>query len=134
MDYSYNPKTDNKNDRTLQRFSTLAYYKMKPCHNCEYFKDFDDFMDYFGTTGYADEWIIAALAGESASFRHGIGNFDVDFTDMSYKARAGKLLMGFCGLLCMVVVWHWNESNTTRLCTTLLTPRYGSFFYKPFRV
>ena len=90
LEYSYNPKTDNKNDRTLRGFSTLAYYKMKPCHNCEYFKDFDDFMDYYGTPSYADDWIKAAFAADKASFRDGIGNFDADFTGMGYKARAGK--------------------------------------------
>lgn len=87
--FTYDPMTDNKTYRSLQKFSTLAPDRMKPCHNCRYFKDYQQFLDYYDEPTYADKWIGAAFAADSVSFRRG----SVDFSGLDAKARAGKLLV-----------------------------------------
>ena len=63
---------------------------MKECNNCVYFREFEEFVEYFGTPKYADDWIKAAFAGSKVSFGNGNANVVGDFTTLDFKARAGK--------------------------------------------
>ena len=64
--------------RTLQGFSTGAKTKMYDgCPGCPY-KHYEQFYDYYGSHTYADDWVSAALAGESMTFasgKHGPNDF-----------------------------------------------------------
>jgi hypothetical protein len=83
--YVYDPLTDNNNGRTIAGFSTSAKEKMlTDCPGCPY-TDFSYFYDYYGVDNYADEWVMAALNGDSTGFSRG----NADFSQYGFSGRAG---------------------------------------------
>jgi hypothetical protein len=84
--YYYSVLKENLNDRTIESMSENAFYKMKPCNKCEYYKDFQRFVEYYGEPAYADKWIKAAFEGKFVSFKHGVW----DFSHYNLGSRAGK--------------------------------------------
>ena len=72
LPYVYDPKTQNTNKRTLQKFSEAAEEKMYRCENCPY-ETFRKFREYYGFFDYADKWVQAAFDGSSTNFARGNG-------------------------------------------------------------
>ena len=70
--YTYDPKTDNVNKRTIQSFSTGAEEMMYRCENCPY-NMYKKYRDYYGSFDYADKFILAAFDGTSTQFSRGNG-------------------------------------------------------------
>jgi hypothetical protein len=60
--------------------------RMRKCESCEYYEDFQKFVDYYGDVYYADTWVSAAFEGSSTRFSNGNGNFG----DYSLESRTGK--------------------------------------------
>jgi len=82
--YSYNLLHGNTNDRTLAKFSTDAYIKMKPCPNCELFHEYKRFYQYYGKMDYAHRWIMSAFEATRIVFDSSVS----DFTIYSLESRA----------------------------------------------
>jgi len=74
IDYSYDPKTENNNKRTIRKFSVTAEDKMYRCEKCPY-GTFKKFREYYGHFEYADKWIDAAFDGGRTEFNRGNANF-----------------------------------------------------------
>lgn len=78
-------RTDNKNARTLQYFSTSADTKMR--HNEmiseAYYDDFQKFVNFYGTFEYSDRIIQAAFAKFSIT----LGGKELDFSNYRYNGR-----------------------------------------------
>lgn len=74
VNYTYDPRTQNVNKRTIKKFSTTAEEKMYRCDNCPY-KTFKKFREYYGFFDYADKWVDAALDGTSTEMARGNANF-----------------------------------------------------------
>uniref|UniRef100_A0A7S4JUU1 Uncharacterized protein n=1 Tax=Odontella aurita TaxID=265563 RepID=A0A7S4JUU1_9STRA len=68
--YVYNTVVDNTNGRTIQGLSTSAQQKMYHCSACPY-PEYQKFYEYYGAFDYANEIVLAALAGNSTSFSRG---------------------------------------------------------------
>jgi len=83
MNYTYDPKTQNVNKRTIRKFSTTAEEKMYRCDNCPY-KTFKKFREYYGFFDYADKWIDAAFDGSGTKMGRGNANF----ARYGFKGRA----------------------------------------------
>mmetsp|Transcript_44814 Transcript_44814/g.50647 ORF Transcript_44814/g.50647 Transcript_44814/m.50647 type:complete len:583 (+) Transcript_44814:91-1839(+) len=73
--YSYDPKTENVNKRTIQGFSTRAEEQMYRCENCPY-ETYRKFREYYGFFDYADKLINAAFDASSTKFTRGNFNFE----------------------------------------------------------
>lgn len=86
MTYDYNMLTHNKNDRTLQGFSTDASHKMKPCPHCDFYTDFSRFFQFYGKADFAQQWTLAALTGTRTVF----DSSSADFTTVPQEVRSGK--------------------------------------------
>jgi transcription elongation factor Elf1 len=74
VNYTYDPKTQNVNIRTIKGFSTSAEEKMFRCSNCPY-DTFKKFREYYGFFDYSDKWIDAAFDGKGTVFARGNGEF-----------------------------------------------------------
>lgn len=83
VNYTYDPKTQNINKRTIRKLSTTAEEKMYRCKNCPY-KYFKKFRDYYGFFDYADKWIDAAFDGSGTNMGRGNANF----ARYGFKGRA----------------------------------------------
>jgi hypothetical protein len=83
--YTYNPLTNNGNERFLQKFSTSAQDLMYECEECPY-KTYQKYYDYYGTFDYANQWVLAAFEGKSTSFARG----NADFSKYGFPGRTGK--------------------------------------------
>jgi hypothetical protein len=86
LPYTYTPATDNRNGRNIQGFSTNAIDKMRKCDTCDYYEDFQKFVDYYGDVFYADKWVSAAFDESNTAFDNGNG----DFSDYSFESRTRK--------------------------------------------
>jgi hypothetical protein len=86
--YTYDPLTDNNNERTLQGFSLQAQAKMHECAYCPYVT-YEKFYQYYGVFDYANQWILAAFDGGATSF----GNGNANFRSYDFAGRAGKYLI-----------------------------------------
>lgn len=84
--YSYDPKTENVNKRTIQDFSTRAEEQMYRCENCPY-ETYRKFRDYYGFFDYADKLINAAFDGSSTKFARG----NLNFVRYGFDGRTGEL-------------------------------------------
>jgi hypothetical protein len=86
--YTYRPRFDNNNGRTIQGFSTQAAEKMLNCPiGCPY-PDFQKFYDYYGVADYADKWVMASLDGRATSFSNGNADFSTGIgNDINLRAR-----------------------------------------------
>lgn len=89
LSYTYNPKSDNTNKRTLQNFSTQAEDKMFRCENCPY-PTYKKFREYYGFFDYADKWINAAFDGTGTNFARGNANF----SRYGFKGKAEAIKKG----------------------------------------
>lgn len=87
--YSYDVLSDNRNERTLQGFSTTAEEKMYRCENCPYVT-FEKFYQYYGAFDYANQWVMAAFDGRSTTFSKG----NADFSGYSETGRAEAIKKG----------------------------------------
>jgi hypothetical protein len=91
--YSYNPTTDNNNDRTIQGFSTEAKEKMHDCEYCPY-STYEKFYQYYGAFDYADQWVMAAFDGQTTSFANGNANFSpYEFAGRTEAIKKGSAFM-----------------------------------------
>lgn len=61
--------------RTIQGFSTAAETKMRGAAGEPFFPDFQKFVDYYGSSTYADDWLQACFTMGSTSFKNGNANF-----------------------------------------------------------
>lgn len=88
--YTYVPESDNKNDRTIAKFSTGAEGKMlTDCEGCPY-TDFKYFYDYYGTADYAHQWVEAAFDGVQTNFKNG----NADFSKYGYDGKEQVIKKG----------------------------------------
>jgi len=83
VNYTYDPRTQNVNKRTIRKLSTTAEEKMYRCENCPY-KTFKKYREYFGFFDYADKWIEAAFDGSGTKMGRGNANF----ARYGFKGRA----------------------------------------------
>ena len=72
LEYTYDPKTENVNKRTLKKLSTDAELKMYRCEDCPH-PTYRKFREYYGHFDYADKWITAAFDGTSTQLARGNG-------------------------------------------------------------
>lgn len=91
--YTYDPANDNRNGRTIQQFSTQANILMKSLCGSTfcYYKDFDQFVEYYGTPHFGDQWVLAAAEGGNVSYSNGRGT---DFGQLSSGGRAMAMVHG----------------------------------------
>ena len=83
-------QVENKNGRTIQGFST-GTSKHRVNGEGEFYKDFDMFQEYYGTTKYADEWVLAAISKSSTQFSNGNANFQGSADEA--RVRKSSLLL-----------------------------------------
>ena len=67
---------------TMKRLSTLAEEEFLGVSST-----YQDFVDYFGSTDYADQWISAAFAGAQTSMNNDV---NIDFGKFGVEGRGGK--------------------------------------------
>jgi hypothetical protein len=74
LDIAYD-SIENINGRNIQGFSTNTD-KHRINGEGAFYPDFNMFQEYYGTTSYADDWIVAALSkGATEGFSNGSANF-----------------------------------------------------------
>jgi len=105
VNYSYNIREDTKSDRTLQRFSTDSESQMWSCKNCPY-DDYQKFVNYYGESDYANQWIIAAF--KSAKTNLLIGNIDFSIYDEECRDEMIKKSISYMNIWMYVI--HEMES------------------------
>ena len=67
VSYTYNPSTDdNNNDCTIQGFFPFAETKKKTFGNGCPYAYVTRFVQYYGSTDYADKYIMATFSGTNA--------------------------------------------------------------------
>jgi hypothetical protein len=67
FNYKYNIRANNKNNRTLQRLSTMANTTMNGSDG-KYYKEYQTFVDYYGDYDYADKWVTSAFRKQYTGF------------------------------------------------------------------
>lgn len=106
-DYRYNVLVDNKNDRTLQSFSSNAEENMLLCGDSCPQPMFDKFFQYYKVPDYADRFILAAFGQSKASFSRG----SVNFGSLDDSGRAQAIEVGMAVLnVWMQVVYEMNHA------------------------
>jgi hypothetical protein len=123
FNYMYDNRHGNKNDRTIQKFSTDAAKVMKNCDDGSdcYHDDFQKFINYYGDTDYGDKWIIAAAEGLSTEFTSNRGN--ANFTIMTGNRGGGRAEAMDHGSV-FLNVWMWvihQMEMATHYCSTTCT-------------
>jgi len=98
MSYTYDPRTQNVNKRTIRKLSTTAEEKMYRCDNCPY-KTFRKYREYFGFFDYADKWIEAAFDGSGTNMGRGNANF----ARYGFKGRSEAIKKATA----YMSVWMW---------------------------
>jgi hypothetical protein len=88
---------------------------MRKCESCEYYEDFQKFVDYYGDVYYADTWVSAAFDGSSTRFTNGNGNFG----DYSLESRARKYW----------IIGNWHKCLLS-IMTFVLPPMSCDFVYR----
>eukprot|EP00525_Craspedostauros_australis_P000793 CAMPEP_0198115118 /NCGR_PEP_ID=MMETSP1442-20131203/6302_1 /TAXON_ID= /ORGANISM="Craspedostauros australis, Strain CCMP3328" /LENGTH=498 /DNA_ID=CAMNT_0043772557 /DNA_START=37 /DNA_END=1533 /DNA_ORIENTATION=- len=73
--YQYVVGTDNNNERNIQGFSLQAEDKMFDCGKGCPHATYNKFFKYYGFHNYADKWVQAAFAGNSAGLTNGNADF-----------------------------------------------------------
>lgn len=68
---------------TLKRLSTLAEEEFLGVSST-----YQDFVDYYGDTDYADQWISAAFGGAQTSMSNDV---NIDFGKFDIEGRGGKV-------------------------------------------
>ncbi len=68
---------------TLKRLSTLAEEEFLGVSST-----YQDFVDYYGDTDYADQWISAAFGGAQTSMSNDV---NIDFAKFDIEGRGGKV-------------------------------------------
>lgn len=98
INYTYDPKTQNVNKRTIRKFSTTAEEKMYRCERCPY-DTFGKFRDYYGFFDYADKWVDAAFDQGSTRFSKG----NAQFTRYGFKGRTEAIKKATT----YMSIWMW---------------------------
>jgi len=94
LEYSYDPKTQNVNKRTIKGFSTSAEQKMYRCGPTCPYATMKKFREYYGFFDYADKWINAAFDGEATALERGNANFArFDFEGRAEAIKKGTAYM-----------------------------------------
>ena len=75
---------------TMKRLSTLAEEEFLGVSST-----YQDYVDYFGGTDYADQWISAAFGGVQTSMSNDV---NIDFSKFGIEGRGGKF---------NVVIYQW---------------------------
>jgi hypothetical protein len=66
---------------------------MHDCTNCPY-TTFEKFYQYYGAFDYANQWVMAAFAGEPTNFANGNANFrQYEFTGRTEAIKKGTVFM-----------------------------------------
>jgi hypothetical protein len=81
--YSYNPRVNNVNKRTIQGLSLSAKKDMWQCSNCPY-DYYKAYVEYYGFFDYANQIVEHAFVGDATDFN----NFDSDFGLYDFDGRA----------------------------------------------
>ncbi|GAX12063.1 hypothetical protein FisN_8Lh165 [Fistulifera solaris] len=82
----------NKNARTIRGFSTNdARHRVESNPDQAYYKDMQMFVDYYGSSDYADKWIMAALANGSTGYS-GLG--ETNFSTLDDTGRKEAVVKG----------------------------------------
>jgi len=89
-DFEYNYLTDNNNGRTLQKFSTSVDAKMISCNPGCPFADAQMYVDYYGRSDYADDWVLSAFDNKETEFT--LGN--ADFSQLTLVGRTEAIKKG----------------------------------------
>ena len=78
----------NKNDRTIEKFSTGADINFRPGSDLEedYYPFFRPYVEYYGTYDFAHQVSMAGFTGAKTGFDNG----NIDLTGYGYTARARK--------------------------------------------
>jgi len=84
VEYTYDPKANNNNARTISDFSKSAGTKMFNCGaGCPH-QEFLKYYNYYGTLTYGDDMVLGALDGEKTLFKNG----NLDFSKYNLNERA----------------------------------------------
>ena len=70
---------------TMKRLSTLAEEEFMGVSST-----YQDYVDYFGGTDYADQWISAAFGGVQTSMSNDV---NIDFSKFGIEGRGGMIYM-----------------------------------------
>eukprot|EP00560_Eucampia_antarctica_P008856 CAMPEP_0197822788 /NCGR_PEP_ID=MMETSP1437-20131217/52_1 /TAXON_ID=49252 ORGANISM="Eucampia antarctica, Strain CCMP1452" /NCGR_SAMPLE_ID=MMETSP1437 /ASSEMBLY_ACC=CAM_ASM_001096 /LENGTH=282 /DNA_ID=CAMNT_0043421589 /DNA_START=111 /DNA_END=955 /DNA_ORIENTATION=- len=87
--YTYSQKENNKNGRTISKFSTSAQEKMGDCATCPY-SEYNKFRIYYGVPNYADHWVTQALLGLKTQFTGPSGTPDFGDYGLVGRGEAAK--------------------------------------------
>lgn len=91
VEYNYTQATDNMNGRSISYFSETTEEKMRPKAGDPFYPDFQKFVDYYGNSQYADQFITAALDGSDTSFVNGNALFaSVDAASRAEAVEKGS--------------------------------------------
>lgn len=97
VDYSYDPKKDNKFAHTLRGYSEEEGLRMYYCENhggCGNYQEYQHYYDYYGILDYGDHWIEACFAGANTEYinsnrlQHG----NVDFGVFTNRGRTAAIV------------------------------------------
>jgi len=98
LDYVYDVLEDTANVYSIQLFTQSSEFSFE---GEPLTRDFQKFVDFFGSESYADDIIQASIAGTSTSFPTGK---DLDMSGYGMEARAGTLpstYSSICISVCM---------------------------------
>ena len=78
-------REDSAGAMTMKRLSTLAEEEFLGVSST-----YQDYVDYFGDTDYADQWISAAFGGVQTSMSNDV---NIDFSKFGIEGRGGMIYM-----------------------------------------
>jgi len=92
FDYTYNPRADNNNGRTIAVFSKDAGNRMRPSATAPYYSTFQKYVNYYGQPDYGDMFIVAAASpnGKATEFVSTRGNADFSSDLLQHPMAARK--------------------------------------------
>jgi len=95
VDYTYDPKIDNKFAYSLKGFSEEEGLRMYYCEHhggCGY-EEYQHFFDYYGVLDYGNHWIESAFAGTGTDYngKNSFARGNVDFSVFSDSARVAAI-------------------------------------------
>jgi len=96
VEYSYDPRKDNRFAYTLKGYSEEEGLRMYYCENhggCGNYQEYQHYFDYYGILDYGDHWIESAFAGTSTEYSSNdrLLRGNVDFSVFSNRARTAAI-------------------------------------------
>lgn len=101
IDYTYDPKADNKFSHSLKGYSEEEGMRMYYCEHhggCGKYQEYQHYFEYYGVLDYGNLWIEAAFAGTATGTDHSrrfpdeiLARGNVDFTLFSKRARTAAI-------------------------------------------